>query len=92
MLVELATEGNGEVARCSAGHCAGGVQGFATIVGAPALTDLHVLEAGLHTGENGVTVFQRLYLNKDPPPNKVQQRLIKPSSQRSLTVSCGDNP
>lgn len=54
MLVELATEGNSEVARCSAGDRTGGVQGFATIIGAPTLTDLHVLEAGLHTGEDGV--------------------------------------
>ena len=45
MLVELATEGNGEVARCSTGDGTGGVQGFATVVGAPALADLHVLEA-----------------------------------------------
>lgn len=63
MLVELATEGNGEVARCSAGDCIGRVQGFVAIVGAPALADLHVLEAGLHTGEDGA--FQRLHLNKD---------------------------
>ncbi len=53
MLVELATEGNSEVARCSAGDCIGRVQGFVAIVGAPALADLHVLEAGLHTGEDG---------------------------------------
>lgn len=59
MLVELATEGNSEVARCSTGDCIGGVQGFAAIVRAPALTDLHVLEAGLHTGKEGV--FQRLH-------------------------------
>lgn len=52
MLVELATEGNSEVACCSTGDCIGGVEGFATIVGAPALADLHVLEAGLHTAQN----------------------------------------
>lgn len=67
MLVELATEGNSEVARSSTGDCTGGVQGFATIVGAPALADLHVLEAGLHTGEDGV--FQRLHSNKDKKKN-----------------------
>lgn len=62
MLVELATEGNSEVACCSTGDCIGGVQRFATIVGAPALADLHVLEAGLHTGEDGAV--QGLHLNK----------------------------
>lgn len=51
MLVELATEGNSEVARCSAGDCIGGVQRFATVIGASALADLHVMEARLHTGE-----------------------------------------
>lgn len=63
MLVELATKGNSEVACCSTGDCIGRVQGFAAIVGAPALTDLHVLEAGLHTGEDGA--FQRLHSNHD---------------------------
>lgn len=58
MLVELATEGDSEVARCSAGHCVVGVQGFATIVGAPAFADLHVLEAGLDAGEDGEASFQ----------------------------------
>lgn len=53
MLVELATEGNSEVAGRSAGDCVGGVQGFAAIVRAPTLTDLHVLEAGLHTMDEG---------------------------------------
>lgn len=62
MLVELATEGDCEVAPCSTGHRAGGVQRFAAIIGAPTLTDLHVLEAGLHTGEKGGTVFQGLRL------------------------------
>lgn len=51
MLVELATEGNGKVACCSAWDCIGGVQGFATVIGAPTFADLHVLEARLHTGE-----------------------------------------
>lgn len=50
MLVELATEGNSQIARSSTGDCTGGVQGFATVIGTPALTDLHVLEARLHTG------------------------------------------
>lgn len=59
MLVELATEGNSEVACCSTGDCVCGVQGFATIVGAPALADLHVLEAGLHTARE----FKVLPLN-----------------------------
>ncbi len=63
MLVELATEGNSEVARCSAGDCIGRVQGFVAVVGAPALADLHVLEAGLHTGEDGA--FRRLHFNKE---------------------------
>lgn len=65
MLVELATEGNSEVAGGSAGHCAGGVQGFVAIVGAPALTDLHVLEAGLHTGEGGVIVYEKKHSSKE---------------------------
>lgn len=51
MLVELATESNSEVACSSAGNCTGGVQGFAAVVGAPPLADLHVLEAGFHTRE-----------------------------------------
>lgn len=51
MLVKLATESNSEVARSSAGDCTGGIQGFAAVVGAPPLADLHVLEAGLHTRE-----------------------------------------
>lgn len=50
MLVELATEGNGEVSCCSARNGIGGIQRFATVIGAAALTDLHVLEARLHTG------------------------------------------
>lgn len=52
MLVKLATEGHGEVARCSTGDCIGRVEGLAAVVGAPALADLHVLEARLHTGED----------------------------------------
>lgn len=51
MLVELATESNSEVARSSTGDCTGGIQGFAAVVGAPPLADLHVLETGLHTRE-----------------------------------------
>lgn len=51
MLVELATKGNSEVSRSSAGDCISGVQGFVIIVGAAALADLHVLETGLHTAE-----------------------------------------
>lgn len=48
MLVELATECDCEVASRT-GDCTGGVQGLATVVGAPPLADLHILEAGLHT-------------------------------------------
>lgn len=51
MLVELAAEGNSEVARSSTGDCTVGVQGFATVIRAPALADLHVLKAGLYTKE-----------------------------------------
>lgn len=58
MLVELATEGNSEVSRCSARDCIGGVQGFATVIGAPALADLHVLETRLHAGEDRVRAFR----------------------------------
>ena len=49
MLVELAAEGDGEVGR-GVGGGVGGEEAFPAVEGgAPALTDLHVLEAGLHT-------------------------------------------
>ena len=67
MLVELATEGNCEVACCSAGDGIGGVQRFAIVIGAPALADLHVLEARLHTGKNLVTTLQQLHFNNHSP-------------------------
>lgn len=51
MLVELATESNGEVARSSAGDCTGGVQGLASVIGTPPLADFHILEAGLNAVE-----------------------------------------
>ena len=60
MLVELATESNCEVACCSAGNCIGGVQGFATVIGAPAFADLHILEARLDTGEEWAGAFWKL--------------------------------
>lgn len=64
VLVELTAEGDGEVARCSAGDCTGGIEGFAALVGAPALAYLHVLEARLHTGGKRAGVFtQSLHLN-----------------------------
>lgn len=50
VLVKLTAEGDCEVARCGAGDCTGGIQGFAALIGAPALAYLHVLEARLHTG------------------------------------------
>lgn len=56
MLVKLATKRDREVAS-SAGDCAGRVQGLATVIGAPALADLHVLEAGLHAGADRVSAF-----------------------------------
>lgn len=49
MLVKLTTKCDSEVAS-STGDCTGGVQGLATVVGAPSLADLHILEAGLHAG------------------------------------------
>lgn len=86
MLVELATEGNGEVACCSTGDSIGGVQGFATVIGAPALADLHVLEARLHTEEDRVTPFQ-LFASINAHLN--QHMCI---STHTLTGSCGGNP
>lgn len=56
MLVKLATECDSEIAS-STGDCTGGVQGLATVIGAPALADLHVLEAGLHTGADRVSAI-----------------------------------
>lgn len=50
MLVELATEGDGQVAGGS-GDGVSSKQGLATVIGAtPALTDLHVLETRFDTG------------------------------------------
>lgn len=64
MLIELATEGNGEVARCGAGDRVSRIQRFAAIIGrTPALADLHVLEARLHTGEERAPVFSH-YIHK----------------------------
>lgn len=51
MLVELAAEGNSEVSCSSTGNCVGGVQRLATVIRAPALADLHILEARLDTGK-----------------------------------------
>lgn len=53
MLVELATKCDSEVAS-STGDCTGRVQGLATVIGAPSLTDLHILEAGLDAGVDRV--------------------------------------
>lgn len=63
MLVKLATESNCEVARCSAGNCIGGVQGFATVIGAPAFADLHILEARLHAEKEQLGAFWKLLKN-----------------------------
>lgn len=88
MLVELATEGNSKVACSSTGDCTGGVQRFATIIGAPALADFHVLETGLYTGEEWS--FQKIHLNKDQKTH--MQRCLQEHHHDTLTGSCGDNP
>lgn len=85
MLVELATEGNSEVACCSTGDCIGRVQRFATVIGTPALADLHVLEARLHTGEVSAEIFQLLDFSKHSP----KQRCFL---SHTLTGNCGDSP
>lgn len=56
MLVKLATECDSEIAS-STGDRTGGVEGLATVIGAPSLADLHVLEAGLHTGVDRVSAI-----------------------------------
>lgn len=49
VLIELTAEGDGEVGGC-AGRIVAGKQVLVVVEGStPALTDLHVLEAGLHT-------------------------------------------
>lgn len=87
MLVELATEGNSEVPGCSAGDGVGGVQGFAAVVGAPALTDLHVLETRLHTGGSRVTAFQLITSTLI----EIIEHVHKSWSYK-LTGSCEGNP
>lgn len=56
MLVKLATECDSEVAS-STGNCTGGVQGLVTVIGAPSLADLHILEAGLHAEGDKVSAI-----------------------------------
>lgn len=89
MLVELATERNSQVACSSTGDRTGGIQGFATIIGAPALADFHVLEAGLYTGEEWL--FEQIHLNKDQTKTYAE-KCLQEHHHDKLTGSCGDNP
>lgn len=51
VLIELTAEGNGEISSCTGGVVAGEQVLVVVEGGTPALANLHVLEAGLHTAQ-----------------------------------------